>query len=285
MVCPQCNAMVSKRDEVCPLCGAQLNTQTQQPQQTFSPPVQQPVQQPFPPVPKPVTSKKSKAGIVVAVIAVLAVIGVAIAISSSEKPSSQTDNDTAYDSHGSVSENKKETTENAAASGEENILAEYSSLVLPDGYIDGGTKSVEPSVGLRLRYGPSESYDIITVLPCGTNVDIIGVSGVEGWVYVYCSNLKMNGWVSEQYLTNSSFSTDKLAVSYYTDTYTVRVEPSVGLNMRNGPSQSYDVMTLLPYNKTLTVMGKSDYDKSWLYVRVTVDGNEIFGFVHSDYVY
>ncbi len=279
MVCPQCNAMVSKRDEVCPLCGQQLINET---------PSQQTNQTPPPPPPPPVTkSKKNTAKIILAIFAVLAIIGTGLAASSNSKEPSSEDgkNDTSYNLHDSLFENEEKTTESTTSFQEENILAEYSSLVLPDSYIDGGTKSVKPSVGLRLRYGPSESYDIITVLPCGTNVDIIGVSGVQVWVYVYCSNLKMNGWVYEEYLSSSASSGDKLGVSYYTNTYTARVEPSVGLNLRNGPAQNYDVITLLPYNKTLTVMGQSTYDKNWLYVQVTVDGNDIYGFVHSDYVY
>lgn len=293
MVCPQCNAMVSKRDEVCPLCGAHLNVQEQQPQQAFQQPIQQPVQPPFQqpfqqPVqqsassPKPQPKKLGAGKIALIVIGILALIGTGLAISS--KPETKANADSKGTSSHQI-EYEKNTTESTTAFEEENILAEYSNLVLPNSYIDGGTKSVEPSVGLRLRYGPSESYDVITVLPYGTSVDIIGVSSIKGWVYVYCANLKMNGWVSEEYLTDSYYSSNKLSVSYYTNTYTVRVEPSVGLNMRNGPSQSYDVMTLLPYNKVLTVMGKSDYDKNWLYVKTSVDGNDIYGFVHSDYVY
>ncbi len=62
-------------------------------------------------------------------------------------------------------------------------------------------KMMTTTDGLNLRKGPGKSYDIITLIPKGYPVKVIGEkSGVSGWVYVVDTTYGYAGWMSTAYL-------------------------------------------------------------------------------------
>ena len=73
-------------------------------------------------------------------------------------------------------------------------------LVTPDygvGEQVTGTKAkVTPSIGLNLRYGPHENFDIVDTIPTGTEVYYEYV--FNGWCYTEYNG--MRGWSSLDYL-------------------------------------------------------------------------------------
>lgn len=75
-------------------------------------------------------------------------------------------------------------------------------LVEPDKkYEKAQVKYVTDAAGLRLRKGPSTSYDVITCIDKGFPVKVIGYSTtVSGWVYVLDTTHGVYGWVSSAYI-------------------------------------------------------------------------------------
>ncbi len=275
MTCPTCNAIVSIRDTECPLCHTPLSGSNSQPSAPIPPAPQEgssPISMPVQTTP----SVKSKSKLPVIIVAAVVVIVAAIAIL--PKGTANT---------GSTTEKANTTTESSAleVTTENNFSESFSKLVKPDEYIDGGKKIVSPSVGLNLRYGPSESYDIIALLPYATQVEIVGTGNNSGWVYVYCESLKINGWVAERYLVSgTSSSSNQTDVSYFSQSYTAIVTPSVGLNLRSGPGENFQSIKLLKQGTAITVLARSVYNYDWLYVRIENGNYDYYGFVHSDYV-
>lgn len=143
------------------------------------------------------------------------------------------------------------------------------------GTTDGGSGSV--SVGdsvtgraitdgrLNLRRGPGTSYAVISVMPSGAAVELMG-SAQSGFYPVRYSGTK--GWASADYLRIGGTAPQPDATPTPTPggTGAVPVGPSVtdnkvttaALNMRQGPSSSYAVVIVLPPGTQVDIMGAAN---------------------------
>lgn len=105
---------------------------------------------------------------------------------------------------------------------------------------------------LNVRSGPSTSYSKLTLLPSGTKVTVI--SSNNGWSKIKYSSNK-TGYVAQQYLTNknpnkiNNNSTVNKNDSSYKTYYTTS-----NLNMRKGPSTSYNKITTIPSGSKVLVI-------------------------------
>jgi len=109
---------------------------------------------------------------------------------------------------------------------------------------------------LNMRSGPGNNQSIITVLPRGTAVTVIGES--HGWRNVQTA--QGEGWVFYTFLTNERpeayVPADNLSAPNPAFPYTMFVSPSF-LNMRSGPGNDQSIITVLPRGTAVTVIGNS----------------------------
>lgn len=92
--------------------------------------------------------------------------------------------------------------------------------------------------GLRLRSGPSTSFDIIATLSQGEELDVLGKQ--EGWAKVKVGDLE--GWVCADYLT----CLKQLAVD------------AEFLRLRAEPDLDSEIIDQAPYGTVLSVLGEQD---------------------------
>ncbi|MDQ4045278.1 MAG: SH3 domain-containing protein, partial [Chloroflexota bacterium] len=135
---------------------------------------------------------------------------------------------------------------------------------------DGGAVGVGDTVtgtatimaNLNLRSGPSTSYDVVTVLPQGATVEVRGEAQGE---FLPLSYNGMTGWAHRNWVEVGSTSAPDPTPVPDTDNGSVPVGDSVtgtatvtaNLNMRQGPSTDYPVVTVLRQGSTVELRGES----------------------------
>ena len=114
---------------------------------------------------------------------------------------------------------------------------------------------------LNLRSGPGLGNRILTVMPAGASVVLLG-EATEGWYPVQYNDL--SGWAFGQYLTLGG-AAPAVATSGATGTATVVTNL---LNVRSGPGLGYSVVTQLPYGTTVELLGdrQSANDLEWVQI-------------------
>ncbi len=215
---------------------------------------------------------------VVAVVLVVALVIRFLPALQKDKPSSAVDNQ-------STSQSYDETTIRDFTG--DNSSSEYSDIVNPDFSYNPVTYYVKPIEGLNLRKGPGADYDSLLTLQQNESVEILGGSETnENWAYVRYSVTNDYGWLSTQQLSSTPIfpaePSTPHGVDYYDDnsTYEVYVRPAVGLNLRTGPGEQYDRITLLEEGSVLTVLGVAQEDREWSYIRF----GSLYGFIKTEYV-
>lgn len=103
---------------------------------------------------------------------------------------------------------------------------------------------------LNLRSGPGTQYSVIAVMPKGTSVTVLSVSG--SWAKVIYGNKE--GYAHTAYMTQVS---------------TQIMVTTANLNMRTGPSTSYSVIRVIPNGAEVKVLSTSS---GW--ARVVYGGSE-----------
>ena len=118
---------------------------------------------------------------------------------------------------------------------------------------------------VHFRTGAGTSYDSMGVLEKGTKVNYIGVSG--NWAKVEYNS--KTGYIHSDYLTTQASSSSTTTTMY--------VISSSGLNVRKGPSTSYDKVGTLSTGTAVTVHSTSN---GWS----KISANGIEGYVSSQYL-
>ena len=140
--------------------------------------------------------------------------------------------------------------------------------------------------GVILRSAASKSSERVLYLSKGADLTVYGEE--NGFYYVRSNRYGVYGWVSSAYASGSrpeaettkvyknTVSPDKkyskAEVKYTTD----------GLNIRKGPGTGYDVVTLIPKNYPVKVIGYKSGVNGWAYVTDTTYG--ISGWVATAYL-
>lgn len=126
--------------------------------------------------------------------------------------------------------------------------------------------------GLNIRSGPSLDDDVIAEMPYGAFAIVADYDSSGEWAYVYYGDY--SGWASAKYLDYA-----------FGDVYTpvdFEVTMSDGLNVREGDSTSYDIITELPVG-TRGKVYTPNYNAGWVYIEadgylgwVSINGIEIY---------
>ncbi len=140
--------------------------------------------------------------------------------------------------------------------------------------------TVNADGGLRLRTNASTNSDIITLLPNGTSVEVLG-DAQDGWYQVSYSG--WTGYVSGDYLNVSSGQVKVAAAQADTvadpsDGVTGTVNAVGGLRLRNGSGTSAAILTVVPNGTVVPVSGITE--DGWF--QVTYKGT--VGYVSGEYL-
>lgn len=121
---------------------------------------------------------------------------------------------------------------------------------------------------LNVRTGPSMGFGSIATLPFGFGVNMVARNSEGNWVLISLTN-GVTGWVNVNYLF-TQFPVNSLPVSdapvAATVTPTATVTGALVLNLRNGPSTDNAVISTIPINERVVLLGRS-YDSNWAQVR------------------
>ena len=135
-------------------------------------------------------------------------------------------------------------------------------------------KYVNTSAGLNVRKGPSTSYAKITTLANGTKVNVISTN--NGWAKITSGSI--TGYVSEQYLSSNAPNGGNTSNNESNETSIIKyVNASAGLNVRKGPSTSYDKIATLAHGTKVTVKSTSN---GWS----QITSENITGYVSDQYL-
>ena len=135
-------------------------------------------------------------------------------------------------------------------------------------------KYVNTSAGLNVRKGPSTSYAKITTLANGTKVNVISTS--NGWAQITSGSI--TGYVSEQYLSSNAPNGGNTSNNESNETAIIKyVNSSAGLNVRKGPSTSYEKITTLANGTKVNVISTNN---GW----AKITSGSITGYVSEQYL-
>ena len=133
---------------------------------------------------------------------------------------------------------------------------------------------VNTASGVNVRKGPSTSYDAIGALSYKETINILATE--NGW---YKIQFKGGiGYVSTSYVTITNGSTNNPDVdNSETSTQTGYVNTTSGVNVRKGPSTSYDAIGALGYRENVTIVST---ENGWYKIKY---GNG-YGYVSASYI-
>ena len=104
--------------------------------------------------------------------------------------------------------------------------------------------------GLNVRKGPSTSYESIGKIDKGTRVEVISES--DGWSKINYKNT--TAYVATKYLDKKSTNTEDTTQQYKE----IKVVNTDGLNVRKGPSTSYESIGKIDKGTSVEVISESD---------------------------
>jgi N-acetylmuramoyl-L-alanine amidase len=118
---------------------------------------------------------------------------------------------------------------------------------------------VTASSGLNLRDNPSSSGNLLVTIPTGTTIDLTSYQN-HWYQTTYQSK---TGWVSEEYITLSSTTTNTTSTTTTTqsgDPKQGTVTASAGLNLRDAPSSTGNLLATIPSGTTIIL---SNFQNHW----------------------
>ncbi|HXF64300.1 MAG TPA: SH3 domain-containing protein [Caldilineaceae bacterium] len=143
---------------------------------------------------------------------------------------------------------------------------------------DGGAM-VSGAPNVNVRSGPSTAYTVVTTVPQGTQLTVLGQDASGNWLSVRLPN-GTEGWIA-RFLTDFTGTASivaapslqpPLAPPATTASEAAIVAGAPNVNVRSGPSTGYAVLRTIPQGAQFTVLGQ-DTTGAWLNVRFA-DGTE-----------
>ncbi|MDO4568599.1 MAG: SH3 domain-containing protein, partial [Clostridia bacterium] len=143
---------------------------------------------------------------------------------------------------------------------------------------EAGAEGLTPAAGvttgrLNLRVSPSTSADVITLLPRGTALAVIGTYG--DWYYV--SHEDVAGYVNKAYMQITDAG--NVGIAAVSDSCSlINTHTTAQLNLRTAPTTAGSgIIVLMPNNAALSVYYVTD---GWAFVRY----DSIWGFAITTYI-
>lgn len=144
------------------------------------------------------------------------------------------------------------------------LLAWPSGALAQSAVVDNGS---DPDSRLNMREEPSKEANSIGKFYSGTEVEIISDAG-DGWAEVSIGGGQnsIGGYMMSSYLKSGSAASGVLNATR--DRQVVSPYGTQSVVLRDGPSNSYDAVAMLPVGESVTVIGVSG---SFYYVQIDDD--------------
>lgn len=278
MLCENCGVRVSETDTHCPNCGMEITRNSSEKIQTNG------FESIFGTNGKSNT-KKQIFSICGAILVFAVVVSVVLSIVLQNRNSSNVVSTTSYysETNNSQDNNYEDGTEHIFS--EESIDNRYGirdDIELPDSYCDVITylvSGLDEEDSLPVRKGPDTSYEKLTILEQGEQVDVVGKSDInDDWVLIYREVYDEYGWVNMNYLIVAL----QYSNEFYDELqYIVNVSEDDVLPIRRGPDTSYKKVTDIDKGEVVVAKGSSDDNRWWF---VYYEAASVYGWVNKDYL-
>ena len=145
----------------------------------------------------------------------------------------------------------------------------------PASYLSKSYTGYVTAEGVNLRSKPSTSSDRVLYLSKGA--DVVVLAKENGFFYIKSNRYGVYGWVSSSYVSDtrpqSESVVQKGTVAPDKKYATAEIKYTTnGLNVRKGPSTSYDIVGLVPISYPVKVIGYKSGVSGWVYVQDTTYG-------------
>jgi uncharacterized protein YraI len=149
-----------------------------------------------------------------------------------------------------------------------------------DAVVPGAPTAIVVTGNLNVRSGPSPDFTILTSVPYGTTLTMVGRNYNGTWVKIRMSN-GQEGWVNASYITTSAPVSSLPIVDGSSGTGTPTGTVVTGaLNVRSGPGTQYGSIAVIYQGATATLIGRNA-DSTWVKIRLS-NGTE--GWVNASLI-
>ncbi len=155
----------------------------------------------------------------------------------------------------------------------------------PSSYLAKSYTGYVTAEGVNLRSKPTTESDRVLYLSKGA--DVVVLAKENGFFYIKSNRYGVYGWVSATYIATSRPQSESVVQSGTVapdkkyDTAQIKYTTN-GLNVRKGPSTSYDIVGLVPISYPVKVIGYKSGVSGWVYVQDTTYGYT--GWVSTAYI-
>ncbi len=145
----------------------------------------------------------------------------------------------------------------------------------PASYLAKSYTAYVTAEGVNLRSKPTTQSDRVLYLSKGA--DVVVLAKENGFFYIKSNRYGVYGWVSASYIANerpqsqSVVQTGTVTPDKKYATAEIKYTTN-GLNVRKGPSTSYDIVGLVPISYPVKVIGYKSGVSGWVYVQDTTYG-------------
>ncbi len=145
----------------------------------------------------------------------------------------------------------------------------------PASYLSKSYTAYVTAEGVNLRSKPTASSDRVLYLSKGA--DVVVLAKENGFFYIKSNRYGVYGWVSANYVADSRPQSESVVqsgtVSPDKKYATAEIKYTTnGLNVRKGPSTTYDIVGLIPISYPVKVIGYKSGVSGWVYVQDTTYG-------------
>ncbi len=145
----------------------------------------------------------------------------------------------------------------------------------PASYLSKSYTGYVTAEGVNLRSKPTTESDRVLYLSKGA--DVVVLAKENGFFYIKSNRYGVYGWVSSSYISTSRPQSESVVqkgtVSPDKKYATAEIKYTTnGLNVRKGPSTSYDIVGLVPISYPVKVIGYKLGVSGWVYVQDTTYG-------------
>ena len=145
----------------------------------------------------------------------------------------------------------------------------------PATYLSKSYTAYVTAEGVNLRSKPTAESERVLFLSKGA--DVVVLAKENGFCYIKSNRYGVYGWVSASYLADSRPQSESVVqsgtVAPDKKYATVEIKYTTnGLNVRKGPSTTYDIVGLVPISYPVKVIGYKSGVSGWVYVQDTTYG-------------
>ena len=141
--------------------------------------------------------------------------------------------------------------------------------LLPGGGADGTVPlAITLPITMNVRSGPGLTYDVVRVVPQGTQGRIYGIDPTDDWFQIELEGLDTLAWVYQDLtrVVGSLAAVRRLTTQEIALLPAVVTQPLL-LNARSGPGTNYDILTTVPQGTWARITG-IDSQAEWFQIEL-----------------